>query len=66
MKTPSRDSAKLLIDEAAIRAIARQCVYVIRGCLREEEWLDAEEEFARIIAKGIFVMRKQSQMKLPD
>ncbi len=33
--------------EAAIR-IARRCRYVIQGCLREEEWADADREFYRI------------------
>ena len=33
--------------EAAIR-IARKCRYVIQGCLREEEWTDADGEFYRI------------------
>jgi hypothetical protein len=33
--------------EAAIR-IARRCRYVIQGCLREEEWADADGEFYRI------------------
>ena len=42
-----------LIDESTIRKIAKQCVYAIRGCLREEEWLDAEEEFRRIISVAI-------------
>jgi hypothetical protein len=33
--------------EAAIR-IARRCRHVIQGCLREEEWADADDEFYRI------------------
>ncbi len=35
--------------EQAIREIARRCVFLIRGCLREEEWQDARSEFERII-----------------
>lgn len=41
------------VGKETVRKIAKKCVYVIRGCLREEEWLDAEEEFARIIATEI-------------
>lgn len=43
---PKRRRAEI---DLAIREIARQCVFVIRGCLREEEWQDARSEFERII-----------------
>lgn len=39
--------------DALAQAIAKQCVYIIRGCLREEEWIDAEHEFTEIVAAGI-------------
>jgi hypothetical protein len=35
-------------EETAIQ-IARDCRYVIQGCLREEEWQDADEEFYDLI-----------------
>lgn len=33
--------------------MARSCRRVIQTCLREEEWRDADEEFARIIIDGL-------------
>jgi len=39
-------------NEAAWRA-ARDCRYVVQGCLREEEWKDADEEFYEVI-RGAF------------
>ena len=39
-------------NEAAWRA-ARDCCYVVQGCLREEEWGDADEEFYEVI-RGAF------------
>lgn len=41
------------VIEVSIRAVAKRCVFIIRGCLREEEWIDAEEEFRRIILEGL-------------
>ena len=38
-------------NEAARRA-ASDCRYVIQGCLREEEWRDAEEEFYEVILEA--------------
>lgn len=38
-------------DEAVHRtalAIARRCVFIIRACLREEEWIDATREFYQV------------------
>lgn len=29
--------------------LARQCRYVIQACLREEEWIDADQEFHDLI-----------------
>jgi len=31
---------------------ARECREVVQGCLREEEWQDADREFFEVIAKG--------------
>ena len=36
----------------AIR-MARACRRVVQGCLREEEWRDADEEFCRVILAGL-------------
>ena len=38
-------------NEAAWRA-ARDCRYVVQGCLREEEWRDADEEFYEVIREA--------------
>lgn len=32
---------------------ARQCRFIIQGCLREEEWKDADEEFYSVILEAI-------------
>jgi hypothetical protein len=44
-------SATYLKDLA--RRLARECREIIQSCLREEEWLDAEDEFARVILTGL-------------
>lgn len=41
-----------LRQAVAIR-LARRCRWVIQGCLREEEWQDADREFFFIINEGI-------------
>ena len=38
-------------NEAAWRA-ARDCRYVVQGCLREEEWRDADLEFYEVIRQA--------------
>lgn len=48
-----QDTKTDCVQAKVIREIARKCVYIIRGCLREEEWQDAEEEFARIITNAL-------------
>jgi hypothetical protein len=35
------------------RRLARRCREFIHGCLREEEWLDAEDEFEKVIRAGL-------------
>jgi hypothetical protein len=37
----------------AARRIAVDCRRVVQGCLREEEWQDADVEFAAIILTGL-------------
>jgi DNA-binding FadR family transcriptional regulator len=38
-------------DEVAWR-IAKECRSIVQGCLREEEWQDADREFFEVIASG--------------
>jgi hypothetical protein len=40
------------IDFLANR-LAKECRYVIQGCLREEEWADADREFFAVLAQGL-------------
>lgn len=47
------------IPARALR-LARACRRVVQACLREEEWADADEEFARIIAAGLEEHRRES------
>lgn len=48
---PAIDGHEHLLEAA--QRIARQCRWVIQGCLREEEWIDADREFERIILEGL-------------
>ena len=41
-------------DELAMR-LAQECRYIIQGCLREEEWLDADYEFYEILNPHVCV-----------
>lgn len=53
-RSSTRDcAAHCPVIEVSIRSVAKQCVFIIRGCLREEEWIDAEEEFQRVIFDGL-------------
>jgi hypothetical protein len=44
----------------AAQAITQDCLWLIRGCLREEEWPDALAEFYRIARERIAAMRPAS------
>lgn len=33
--------------------LARQCRHIVQGCLREEEWIDADREFYMVIREGL-------------
>jgi hypothetical protein len=35
------------------RRLARQCREIVQNGLREDEWLDAEDEFAKLILVGL-------------
>jgi len=48
----ARDLSAIDLNLVA-RRLARQCREIIQSCLREEEWLDAEDEFARVILTGL-------------
>ena len=37
-------------EELAMR-LSQGCRYIIQGCLREEEWQDADQEFFQVIAR---------------
>jgi hypothetical protein len=43
----------VVVTNHAIRQIAVGCRQVIQSCLREEEWSDADDEFAAVIAQGL-------------
>jgi hypothetical protein len=45
-------STDALTHNTAIR-LARQCRNIIQACLREEEWIEADREFYRIIRAGL-------------
>ncbi|QDV35001.1 hypothetical protein [Tautonia plasticadhaerens] len=40
------------IHNLSIR-LARECRYVVQGCLREEEWSLCDQEFYRVIRSGL-------------
>ena len=37
--------------EAKLMAAARECRTIVQRCLREEEWLDADESFAAVLRR---------------
>lgn len=37
----------------AAKQMSRQCRHIVQGCLREEEWLDADAEFYAVIMHGL-------------
>jgi hypothetical protein len=44
---------------ALAQRMARACRHVVQGCLREEEWLDADEAFFEIILAGLRELHSQ-------
>lgn len=42
-------------EELAMR-LAQDCRYIIQGCLREEEWQDADQEFFEVIVPHVGAM----------
>ena len=51
------------MHKAALR-MAWRCRRVVQGCLREEEWADADTEFHAIIMKGLRKLLKNNQKKV--
>jgi hypothetical protein len=49
------------LHEAASR-MARACRRIIQGCLRDEEWRDADEEFYRVILAGLEELNHERQI----
>jgi hypothetical protein len=47
------NSTTLSSVEALAWRMAHQCREVVQGCLREEEWADADHEFFCIISEGM-------------
>jgi hypothetical protein len=45
------------VEEDELRAaalrMARRCRHIIQGCLREEEWRDADAEFSAVILEEL-------------
>lgn len=42
------------IDARALALrLARECRHIVQGCLREDEWRDADEAFAEVIRAGL-------------
>lgn len=52
-------------DEAGLHSaalqMARRCRHIVQGCLREEEWGDADAEFCAIILDGLQKLFANSQ-----
>jgi hypothetical protein len=40
------------LKQVALR-MARRCRGIVQGCLREEEWLDCDEEFFAVILEEL-------------
>lgn len=43
--------------ETAIR-LAMECRRIVQACLREEEWIEADREFYRVIREGLEEFKK--------
>jgi hypothetical protein len=50
--SPPAPRRQKVLDETA-RRLARECRALVQGCLREEEWQDADREFFAVIAAGL-------------
>jgi len=47
----------------AAQRIARACRFVVQGCLREEEWRDADEAFAEVILVGLEKLNNETNTR---
>ena len=46
------ENADERLRQAALR-MARRCRWIVQGCLREEEWIDCDEEFFAVILEEL-------------
>jgi hypothetical protein len=53
------------LETAALR-MARRCRHVIQGCLREEEWGDADAEFYAVILSELKGLRRMRHNEMSD
>jgi hypothetical protein len=49
------------MNEQLAMRLAKECRIIIQACLREEEWLDAEEEFRWVILAGLKELQSPSE-----
>lgn len=49
--------------ETTAQRLAMACRRVIQGCLREEEWRDADNEFTAIILNGLKSLHSKSSRR---
>jgi hypothetical protein len=60
---PRTDHSPLLAQQSraglgdTARRLARECREIVQGCLREEEWQDADQEFAKVIRAGLMAAK---------
>lgn len=59
-RSTAREAADECLHVLAQR-MARACRHVIQGCLREEEWIDADEAFFAIISAGLKELKRQCE-----
>lgn len=43
---------------AIARRVARRCRWIVQGCLREEEWRDADIEFYRVVCDELLRLKE--------
>jgi hypothetical protein len=61
MKQPEQSLKQkdALLPAAALR-MARRCRHIVQGCLREEEWADADAEFYSVILEELQQVVRES------
>ena len=67
MKRAERSSkAEDIRLQAAALRMARRCRHIVQGCLREEEWADADQEFYAVILSELKQLRRKRQNEMSD